>query len=83
MVVGVAWIAIWTICLRFVYGCLNCDLWDLTVIFGIWVMGCDLCGASVEGGDGAVNCDLWDLGGWAVICVVRALGAGMGGMSEL
>ena len=33
-------------------------------------------------GDGGVglNCDLGDLGRWGVICVVRALGVGMGGL---
>ena len=42
-------------------------------------MGCDLCGAMVGAGMGrCLNCDFWDLGDGAVICVVRALGAGMG-----
>ena len=46
-------------------------------------MGCDLCGASVGRvgrellifGSG-LDCDFWDLGRWAVICVVRCWGWG-------
>ena len=30
-----------------------------------------------------LDCDFWDLGGWAVICVVRALGVGMELLSGL
>ena len=48
-------------------------------IFGIWGMGCDLCGASVGRGDGGVvwtgdclNCDFWGI--WWMGCDLRVDG---------
>ena len=43
-------------------------------------MGCDFFGGDGARGEGVVvwtglDCDFWDFGRWAVICVVRALGA--------